>query len=84
MDSEIDPAVLAECVVPLHEEDRCVVRRYWEQVIREEWVPPVRQRPARVSLGELDERRGRRAARRSLALVTRTGQIRSGVAGEAA
>jgi hypothetical protein len=83
MDTE-DARALSDRIGPLDEEGRRAVRRYWEQVIREEWVPPSRQRPARVSMGELDERRGRRAARRSLSLVTRSGQVRAGAAGEAA
>jgi hypothetical protein len=58
--------------------------RSWEQVKQEEWIPQSRHRPARVSLGERDARRGRRAARRSLGLVTRSGQVRAGAAGEAA
>lgn len=30
----IDPAELADCVVPLDEEGRRALRRYWERVIR--------------------------------------------------
>jgi hypothetical protein len=35
MDSEIDPAALAECVAPLSEDGRSAVHRYWDRVIRE-------------------------------------------------
>ena len=37
MDSAIHPADLDGCVRPLDEEDRRVVCRYWELVIRECW-----------------------------------------------
>ena len=65
MDSTTEGAVLAQCAAPLDEAGRRAVRAYWEQVIREEWVPPVRRMPRAVSLAELDERRERRAARRA-------------------
>jgi hypothetical protein len=68
MDSKIDPATLDECVRPLDEEGRRAVRRYWEQVIREEWVPPVRRVPRPVPLPE-DGRRERREARRAVARI---------------
>lgn len=35
MECMTDVAALAECVVPLDEEGRRLVRRYWDQVIRE-------------------------------------------------
>jgi hypothetical protein len=63
-----EPADLTECIVPLDEEGRRAVRRYWEQVIREEWVPPVRRVPRPVPLPE-DGRRERRAARRAVARI---------------
>ncbi len=94
MDSTINPADLAECVVPLDEEGRRAVRRYWEQVIREEWVPPARRAPRPVPLAE-DGRRERRVARRAVAQIAaasrvaqihalNTAQERPGFGGEAA
>jgi hypothetical protein len=71
MEAKHDAAALAECIAPLDEEDRRAVRRYWEQVIREELVPAVRVVPRPVPLEELDERRERRAARRAVASVVR-------------
>lgn len=62
------PAQLAECVVPLDEEGRRAVRRYWELVIREEWEPPARRVPRAVPL-ECDGRRERREARRAVARI---------------
>ncbi len=73
-----DVAALTECVVPLDEEGRRAVRRYWEQVIREEWVPPVERVPGLASLAERDERRARRQARRAMARIaaaSRTAQV---------
>lgn len=48
------------------------VRRYWEQVIREELLP-VRQVPRAVPLAE-DGRRERRAARRAVARIAAGGR----------
>jgi len=36
MDSTAEGAALTDCVVPLDEEGRRAVRRYWDRVIREE------------------------------------------------
>lgn len=71
-----NPAALDECVQPLDDDDRRAVRRYWEQVIREEWVPPARWVPRPVPVAG-DGRRERRQARRAVARIaaaTRTGQ----------
>ena len=68
MDSRAKGAALSECIAPLDEEGRRAVRRYWEQVIREEWVPPVRRAPRPVPLAE-DGRRERREARRAMARI---------------
>ena len=76
MDSTIHPADLDGCVRPLDEEDRRAVCRYWEQVIREEWCPPVRRMPRAVSLPELERRRDRREARRAVARVAAAGRVR--------
>ena len=73
MDSKIHPADLDGCVRPLSEEGRRVVRRYWEQVIREELVP-VRPAPRAVPLPELERRRERREARRAVARITEAGR----------
>lgn len=85
MGSTIHPADLDECVVPLDEEGRRAVRRYWEQVIREEWCPPVRRVPRAVPLAE-DGRRERREARRAVARIAAASrvQVRSLPVGEAA
>lgn len=68
-----DPATLAECVALLDEEDRRAVRRYWDRVVREEWVEPSRwmARPAPV------ERTGRqrREARRAIARIAAAGRV---------
>jgi hypothetical protein len=74
-------AALADCVVPLDEEDRRAVRRYWKQVIREEWCPPVRRVPRAVPL-PTDGRRERREARRAVARIAAASRVRgsSGVA----
>lgn len=72
MDSSItDPADLAECVRALSDVDRRLVRRYWDQVIREEWIPPSRFTPGPAPLAE-DWRRERREARRDV-LTARDG-----------
>ncbi len=89
-----DVAALTECVVPLDEEGRRAVRRYWEQVIWEEWEPPARRVPRPVPLAE-DGRRERREARRAVARIaaaSRTATVHalpgavepSGFGGEAA
>jgi hypothetical protein len=80
MDTEVNGAELAECVRSLDEEGRRAVRRYWDQVIQEEWVPPVRPATRAVSLGELDERRERREARRAVSAVARLAPRRVGLA----
>ena len=74
MFSTIDPAELADCVVPLDEESRRSLRRYWELVIREEWVPPSRQAPRPVPLAE-DGRRERREARRAIARIAAASRV---------
>jgi hypothetical protein len=71
MEAKHDAAALTECIAPLDDEDRRAVRRYWEQVIREELVPAERVAPRPVPLEELDERRERRTARRAVATVVR-------------
>jgi hypothetical protein len=68
MYSEIDPAALTECIAPLPETARRAVFLYWEQIIREEWEPPVRRRPRAVPLSE-DGRRERREARRAVTRI---------------
>lgn len=75
MKGYIDPAALTECVAPLDEEDRRAVVQHWEQVIREEWVPPVRRMPRALSMAELDERRERREARRAIARIAAAGRL---------
>lgn len=75
MDSTTNGSALVECVVPLDEEGRRAVRRYWEQVIREEWEPPVRRVSRAVPLAELDERRERREARRAIARIAAAGRV---------
>jgi hypothetical protein len=72
--SNEDAGVLAECVSPLDDEGRRAVRRYWEQVIREEWVPPVRRRPRAVPLAE-DGRRERREARRAVGRIAAASRL---------
>jgi hypothetical protein len=69
-----DAAELAECIAPLDDEGRRALRRYWEQVIQEEWVPPARRAPRPVPLSGLDERRARREARRAIARIARAGR----------
>jgi hypothetical protein len=75
-----DAAALADCIAPLDSEQRRALHAYWDQVIREEWVPPVRPATRAVSLGELDERRERREARRAVSAVARLAPRRVGVA----
>jgi hypothetical protein len=77
MDSTTNGAALVECVAPLGEEGRRAVRRYWEQVIREEWVPPVRRVPRAVPL-DTDGRRERREARRAIAQIAAAGRVAPG------
>ena len=74
MNGKIDPLALDECVRPLDEDDRRELRRYWEQVIREEWVPPSRWMPRAVPLAE-DGRRERRQARRAVARIAAAGRL---------
>lgn len=68
----IDPAELADCVVPLDEEGRRALRRYWERVIREEWVSP-RQRTTPSPRPSEDGQRRLRGARRAVAHTATTG-----------
>ena len=75
MSSTTDPAELAECLAPLDEQGRRAVRRYWEQVIREEWVPAPRGVPRAVPLSELDERRERRAVAAVVRLAGRCAEV---------
>ena len=70
-----DVAALVECVVPLDDESRRAVRQYWEQVIREEWMPPARRVPRPVPLPE-DNRRERREARRAVARIAAASRVR--------
>jgi hypothetical protein len=74
MDSTTNGAALVECVAPLDEEGRRAVRRYWEQVIREEWEPPVRRMPRAVPL-DSDGRRERREARRAIARIAAASRV---------
>lgn len=74
MDSTVDPGALAECIAPLGDEDRRAVRRYWERVIWEEWVPPERRAPRPVPLAE-DGRRERRDARRAIARIASASRV---------
>lgn len=61
-------AELDECVAPLDDEGRRALRRYWSQVVWEEWVPPAaRREPSPVSAAA--EGRRRREARRAMARV---------------
>jgi hypothetical protein len=75
MEGKTNPADLAECIAPLADEERRAVRRYWEQVIREEWVPVARPDPRPVSLAELDQRRERRSARRAVSRIAAAGRV---------
>jgi hypothetical protein len=72
-----DVAALVECVVPLDDEGRRAVRRYWEQMIREEWVPQVERVRGLASVAERDERRSRREARRAMARIAAASRVRS-------
>jgi hypothetical protein len=74
MDTEINGAQLAECMSLLDEDAQRAVRRYWEQVIREEWVPQVRRRPRAVPLAE-DRRRERREARRAVGRIAAASRV---------
>jgi hypothetical protein len=74
MNGKIDPLVLDGCVRPLDEDDRRELRRYWEQVIREEWVPPSRWKPRAVPLAG-DGRRERRQAHRAVARIAAAGRL---------
>lgn len=74
MSTGIDAAALAECTAPLDDEQRQALRQYWEQVIREEWVPPARRTPRPVPLAE-DGRRERREARRAIARIAAAGRV---------
>lgn len=68
-----DPASLADCVAQLDDAGRRAVRRYWERVIREEWVPPSRweRRTAPVD----GAARQSREARRAMARVAASGRL---------
>jgi hypothetical protein len=78
MSSCVSPAALAECIAPLDEEGRRALRRYWEQVIREEWMPTPRPVPRALPLAE-DGRRERRQVRRAVDEVARLAPRRVGV-----
>jgi hypothetical protein len=79
MDSTTNGGVLVECVAPLNEEGRRAVRRYWEQVIREEWAEPVRRMPRAVP-SDADIRRERREARRAIARIAAASRVAQVVA----
>jgi glutathione S-transferase len=80
MYNEIDPAALTECIAPLPDAARRAICQYWEQVIREEWEPPVRPRPRAVPLSE-DGRRARREAPRAVSRIATASRMPgSGVA----
>jgi hypothetical protein len=66
---EIAGVDLANRLGPLDDDERRVLRRYWDQVIREEWIPAERQAPRLVPVPELAERRERRRARRAMTLI---------------
>ena len=72
-------AALMECIAPLDKEDRRALRRYWERVIREEWVPPVR-RVGWAGSADVDGPRRRREARRAMARVATAGRLAAVVA----
>jgi hypothetical protein len=73
-----DAGALADCIAPLDAEQRSALRGYWEQVIREEWVPPTERVPARPAMAGLDERRARREARRAMARIAQAGRVDRG------
>lgn len=56
-------ASFADCVVPLGEDDRRELRRYWERVVRQEWVRPSRFVPSPVPSVAERVREQRQAAR---------------------
>lgn len=70
-----DEQIYRERFAPLSEGEQRAVRRRWEQLIREEWVPAVRPMPRSVPLAELDERRERRSARRAVARIAAAGRV---------
>lgn len=74
METVMAAADLDECVRALDEDGRRAVRQYWEQVIREEWVPPTRRIPRAVPLPE-DGRRERREARRAVARIAAASRL---------
>lgn len=74
MNGKVNPADLDGCVRPLDEDDRRALRRYWEQVIREELLP-VTLAPRAVRLAE-DSRRERRQARRAVARIAAASRVR--------
>ncbi|MGQ0576514.1 MAG: hypothetical protein ACT4RN_20245 [Pseudonocardia sp.] len=74
MSTGIDAAALTECTAPLDDEECRALRRYWDQVIREEWKPLAGRRPLPVLLAE-DSRRQRREARRAMARVVAAGRL---------
>ena len=68
------PENLTDCVVPLNSEDIGALHCYWDQVIREEWVPPAQRELAPAALVVKEERRAHREARRSMARIVRPGR----------
>lgn len=74
MKNATDPAVLAECVGQLDDEDGRAVRRYWYRVVRE-----VAAEPVVVPVGypvpfAADVRRERRETRRAFARIVAAGR----------
>lgn len=72
-----DPAALAECVAPLGIAAQRALREYWDQVVREEWIPPARRVPSPLPPADVC-RRERREARRAMARIaaaSRSGQV---------
>lgn len=60
------PAAPAECLAPLADENRHALRKYWDSLIWDAWIPPA-ERVRVPTFAELDERRAQRRMRRQAA-----------------
>lgn len=71
--NRFDSLGMADCVVPLDDEQREALHEFWDRVIVDELGPEPTERPAPVdaALIELAERQRRRTARRALVRVAR-------------
>ena len=78
-DPHIAPESLAECIAHLGDEDRYALRKHWDRLVWEAWIPPSQQVERVPSFAELDERRAQRRMRRHSVAVSESAQAPQGI-----